>query len=62
VILRAGDAPQIGDVNRQETVPIYGAVGKLVAHVVAPDEALDQIFIKGMSEEAAHDWLRRFFV
>jgi len=37
-------------------------VGKLVAHVVAPDEALDQIFIKGMSEERAHDWLRRFFV
>ncbi|BEP63768.1 hypothetical protein GmRootV213_43220 [Variovorax sp. V213] len=62
VILRAGDAPQIGDVNRQETVPIYGAVGKLIAHVVAPDEALDQIFIKDMSEEAAHDWLRRFFV
>ncbi|MET3442196.1 hypothetical protein ABIC94_002980 [Variovorax paradoxus] len=62
VILRAGDAPQIGDVNRQETVPIYGAVGKLIADVVAPDEALDQIFIKGMSEEAAHDWLRRFFV
>ena len=61
VILRAGDAPQIGDVNRQETVPIYGAVGKLVADVVAPDEALEQIFIKGMSDEDAHDWLRRFF-
>lgn len=62
VILRAGDAPQIGDVNRQETLPIYRAVGELVAPVVAPDEALDRILIKGMSEEAAHDWLRRFFV
>ncbi|WP_431108725.1 type VI immunity family protein [Variovorax paradoxus] len=62
VILRAGDAPQIGDLNRQDTVPPYGAVGKLVAPVVAPDEALDQIYIKGMSEERAYDWLRRFFV
>ena len=61
VVLRAGDAPQIGDVNRQETLPIYGAVGKLIADVVAPDEALDQILIKGMSDEDAHDWLRRFF-
>ena len=61
VILRAGDAPQIGDVNRQDTMPVYGAVGKLVADVVAPDEALEQIFIKGMSDEDAHDWLRRFF-
>lgn len=62
VILRAGDAPQIGDANRQDTVPIYSAVGELVAPMVAPDEALDRILIKGMSEEAAHDWLRRFFV
>ena len=60
-ILRAGDAPQIGDVDRQETLPTYGAVGKLVAHVVAPDEALKQILIKGMSDEDARDWLRRFF-
>jgi hypothetical protein len=62
VILRAGDAPQIGDANRQETLPIYGAVGKLIAQVVSPDEALEQILINGMSEERAHDWLRRFFV
>lgn len=57
VILRAGDAPQIGG-----PLPLYSAVGKLIADVVAPDEALDQILIKGMSDEAARDWLKRFFV
>jgi len=61
VILRAGDAPQVGDVNRQDPVPIYRAVGRLVAPVVAPDEALDKVIIKGMAEDLRHDWLRRFF-
>ena len=62
VILRAGDAPQVGDTNQQEILPIYGAVGKLITPVMAPDEALEQIFIKGMSEKHTYDWLHRFFV
>ncbi|MGJ3703000.1 type VI immunity family protein [Variovorax sp. AFSI2.2] len=62
VMLRAGDAPQLGDVNRQNLLPAYHAAGQLVAPVTAPDEALDDLAINGMSEEDAHDWLRRFFV
>ena len=62
VILRAGDGPQTGDANQQETLPLYGAVGKLIAPLVAPGEALDRILIKGMSGEQAHDWRGRFFV
>jgi len=62
VLLRAGDAPQFGDVNRQDLLPAVHAVGRLVAPVVAPDDALDDLAIQGMSEEDAHDWLRRFFV
>jgi hypothetical protein len=62
VLLRAGTAPQLGDVNRQDLLPACHAVGRLVAPVLAPDEALDDLAIKGMSEEDAHDWLRRFFV
>ena len=60
-MLRAGSAPQIGDVNRQDLLPACRAVGQLVAPVVAPDSALDELAINGMSEEDARDWLRRFF-
>jgi hypothetical protein len=62
VILRAGEAPKLGDLNRKDRLPAYHAVGRLVEPVRAPDEALDELVIKGMSDEAAHDWLRRFFV
>jgi len=62
VLLRAGKSPQLGDVNRHDMLPVYRAVGRLVSPRRAPDEALDDLMILGMSEEAAHGWLRRFFV
>jgi Protein of unknown function (DUF3396) len=62
VVLRAGQAPQVGDVNRHDLLPLYHAVGQLVSPRRAPDEALDLIYIEGMPEEARNDWLRRFFV
>jgi hypothetical protein len=62
VILRAGAAPALGDVNRQDFLPAYQAVGRLVAPVVAPDEALDEVAVDGMKSEHRHEWLRRFFV
>jgi hypothetical protein len=61
-LLRAGDCPQLGDVNRQELLPEYRAVGHLVAPRRSTDDALDDLLISGMSDEDAHDWLRRFFV
>ncbi|MDR6887729.1 MULTISPECIES: type VI immunity family protein [Variovorax] len=62
VILRAGEAPKLGDVNRKDLLPAYHAVGRLVGPVRATDEALDELLIDAMSEEDAYDWLRRFFV
>jgi len=62
VMLRAGDAPQLGDVNRQDLLPAYRAVGHLVEPVRSPDDELDDLDIMGMTDEQAHDWLLRFFV
>ena len=53
---------QLGDVNRQELLPAYRAVGRLVAPRRATDEAFEDVVIEGMTEENAHDWLRRLFV
>ncbi len=61
-LLRAGHAPEIGDVNRQDLLPLYRAVGQLVTPSRTTDTALDDLVIKGMTEEDANDWLRRFFV
>ena len=61
-LLRAGAAPQLGDVNRQDLLPVYRAVGQLVAPRRASDEAFEDVVISGMSEETTNDWLRRFFV
>lgn len=61
-MLRAGEAPALGDVNRRDPLPVYQAVGRMVAPVVAPDEALDEVAVDGMQGDDAYDWLRRFFV
>jgi len=61
VLLRAGKQPELGDVNRRERLPLYRAVGRLVSPRRASDEELEDLNIQGMSDEAAIDWLRRFF-
>ena len=60
-LIRAGKQPELGDVNRRDRLPSYGAVGRMVAPRRASDEELEDLLIEGMSEEAALDWLRRFF-
>jgi Type VI immunity for VRR-NUC len=62
VLIRAGESPQIGDVNRHDVLPLYHAVGRLVSPRRAPDEALENVSIEGMRGETKNDWLRRFFV
>jgi hypothetical protein len=62
VLLRAGAAPVVGDVNRHELLPLYRGVGRLVSPRQASEDALNDVTILGMSEEAALDWLQRFFV
>lgn len=62
VLLRAGDAPALGDLERKDPLALYRAVGRLLAPVVAPEEALDEVAVDGMRGKAALEWLRRFFV
>ncbi len=61
-LLQAGPAPELGDVNRQDLLPAYRAVGRLVAPRRTPDEAFNNLQTPGMSKEDANAWLRRFFV
>ena len=61
-LLQAGPAPELGDVNRQDLLPAYRAVGQLVAPRRTPDEVFENLRIPVMSKEDANDWLRRFFV
>jgi hypothetical protein len=61
-MLCAGEAPALGDVNRRDPLPAYQAVGRMVAPVVAPDEALDEVAVDGMQGDDAYEWFRRFFV
>jgi TseV toxin immunity protein TsiV len=61
VLLRAGKQPELGDVNRRERLPLYRSVGRLVSPSRASDEELEDLNIQGISDEAAIDWLRRFF-
>jgi len=61
-LVRAGTAPALGDLNRQDPLPLYHAVGRMVAPVVAPDDALDEVAVDGMEGDDAYEWLRRFFV
>jgi len=60
-LLRAGNSPQLGDVNRQDLLPAYHAAGRLVAPRRAPNVALEDVGITGMTDEQADGWLRRFF-
>lgn len=61
-LLRAGPAPAVGDVNRGDPLPLYHAVGRMLAPVLAPDEALDEVAVDGMEGDDAYEWFRRFFV
>jgi TseV toxin immunity protein TsiV len=63
VLLRAGDVPQLGDVNRHDLLPLYHAVGQIVSPRRVSDDDFDKLVaIRGIPKEARVDWLRRFFV
>lgn len=60
IAIQAGAAPQIGDVNRQDTVPVYRDVGRLVAPVRATPHPR-MIGPGGIpDDESTENWLRRF--
>lgn len=61
-LLRAGSSPAVGDLNRKDPLPLYRAVGRMLAPIVASDEALNEVAVDGMEGDEAYEWFRRFFV
>ncbi len=60
-IIRAGQLPEIGDVNRQDHVPLYQAVARALGPLWCSEDYSRQINLMYFDEEAGHAWLRRFF-
>lgn len=61
VALQAGEVPELGNVNRKNTLPVYQAVGRVLEPVFAPDDFLEKIRIPGIKDpDARLAWLRRF--
>lgn len=61
VALQAGDAPELGDVNRKQTLPLHHEVGRVLAPVFTPDDFLERVRVTGIKDpDARLAWLRRF--
>lgn len=61
VALQAGDGPELGNVNRKNTLPRYHEVGRVLEPVFAPHDFLEKIRIPGIKDpDARLAWLRRF--
>ena len=60
-LLRAGDVPVVGDINRGDWPDAYARVGRLLAPVRISDETFAQLPFWGFDEEAQLAWLTRFF-
>jgi len=60
-MIRAGSKPELGDVNRSDTLPHYRKLGTALAPVQTPDELIEKINLPVMRDEAKIQWLSRFF-
>lgn len=56
VCIRAGEAPMLGDTNRQDHLPLYHKVGALLK----PHRPYQKLRLKGMDYEETEAWLARF--
>lgn len=61
VAIRAGNAPELGDVNCKQTLPLYKKVGLALADVKVPDETIENLALPGMNAEQVVAWYNRFF-
>jgi hypothetical protein len=59
--IRAGDSPELGDVNRNQKLPLYKNVGQALAEVKVPDETIENLALPGMNAEQVVAWYNRFF-
>jgi hypothetical protein len=60
-LIRAGERPELGDVNRGETLPNYQRIGHALAEVRMADKWMDYFKIVGMDKVDASAWYGRFF-
>jgi hypothetical protein len=61
LMIRAGEKPELGDVNRNNKLPLYGKVGNAFKSLRISDERLSYMKIAGLSSEDVRDWYNRFF-
>jgi Protein of unknown function (DUF3396) len=60
VMVQAGPQPQIGDVNRQQDLPLYRRVGRVLAPVRSREHPAFLRREGVPSREATQKWLSRF--
>jgi hypothetical protein len=62
VLLQAGPRPSLGDRNRREDLPLYRAVGRVLAPVRSPSHPpyLYKSAVEGEDEGWTSEWLARF--
>lgn len=59
--LQVGPRPELGDVNRRQTLPLHHEVGRILQPVFAPDDKLELISVTGLADpDQRLEWLRRF--
>jgi hypothetical protein len=56
ICIKAGAAPQLGDVNRRDTLPLYRKVGAYLKSYRGNQE----MELTGLDEEESEAWLARF--
>ena len=59
-LIKAGDAPELGDVNRQDILPSYRAVWGALEPVRADEDALAELWVDGMEIDDMQAWFKRF--
>ena len=59
-LIKAGDAPELGDVNRQDILPSYRAVWSALEPVRADEDALAELWVDGMEIDDMQVWFKRF--
>src|SRR5262249_38312992 len=56
VCIRAGETPQLGDLNRRDDLPLYRKVGSYLSKYRGTQE----IELTGLDEDESEEWLARF--
>lgn len=59
-VIRAGEKPELGDVNRGELLPSYRIIGSILSSLRVPDEWIAELPIEGLEDRENMDWYQRF--